>query len=133
MTHSNDPTHAKKMAEPTVRISGIVLTSLMFQHVNKDSDVVSKQPNICHLRVGAARSVQAEIASVFTRLAPCFLSFQLRSKDTKVTCNTPRPSRFIAPLLAMACSNIVTCVKVKSICEHRGELNLVSNLLSRKV
>ncbi|XP_019728317.1 BRCA1-A complex subunit Abraxas 1 isoform X2 [Hippocampus comes] len=39
MTHSNDPNHAKKMAEPTVRISGIVLTSLMFQHVNEDSDV----------------------------------------------------------------------------------------------
>ncbi|XP_077398796.1 BRCA1-A complex subunit Abraxas 1 isoform X3 [Vanacampus margaritifer] len=27
------------MAEHTVRISGIVLTSLMFQHINKDSDV----------------------------------------------------------------------------------------------
>ncbi|XP_077352906.1 BRCA1-A complex subunit Abraxas 1 isoform X2 [Festucalex cinctus] len=27
------------MAEPTVRISGIVLTSLMFQHLNEDSDV----------------------------------------------------------------------------------------------
>lgn len=28
------------MAEPTVRMSGIVLASLMFQHVNSDSDVV---------------------------------------------------------------------------------------------
>ncbi|XP_061553907.1 BRCA1-A complex subunit Abraxas 1 isoform X2 [Phycodurus eques] len=27
------------MAEPTVRVSGIVLTSLMFQHISKDSDV----------------------------------------------------------------------------------------------
>ncbi|XP_036972659.1 BRCA1-A complex subunit Abraxas 1 [Acanthopagrus latus] len=27
------------MAEPTVRVSGIVLSSLMFQHVNRDSDV----------------------------------------------------------------------------------------------
>ncbi|XP_044029510.1 BRCA1-A complex subunit Abraxas 1 isoform X3 [Siniperca chuatsi] len=27
------------MAEPTVRVSGIVLSSLMFQHVNSDSDV----------------------------------------------------------------------------------------------
>uniref|UniRef100_A0A3Q0STI0 BRCA1-A complex subunit Abraxas 1 n=1 Tax=Amphilophus citrinellus TaxID=61819 RepID=A0A3Q0STI0_AMPCI len=29
------------MAEPTVRLPGIVLASLMFQHVNSDSDVVS--------------------------------------------------------------------------------------------
>lgn len=28
------------MAEPTVRMSGIVLASLMFHHVNSDSDVV---------------------------------------------------------------------------------------------
>uniref|UniRef100_A0A3Q3JEK0 Uncharacterized protein n=1 Tax=Monopterus albus TaxID=43700 RepID=A0A3Q3JEK0_MONAL len=28
------------MAEPTVRVSGIVLASLVFQHVNSDSDVV---------------------------------------------------------------------------------------------
>lgn len=28
------------MAEPSVRIPGIVLASLMFQHVNSDSDVV---------------------------------------------------------------------------------------------
>ncbi|XP_061656680.1 BRCA1-A complex subunit Abraxas 1 isoform X2 [Syngnathoides biaculeatus] len=27
------------MAEPTIRVSGIVLTSLLFQHINKDSDV----------------------------------------------------------------------------------------------
>ncbi|KAM6902332.1 BRCA1-A complex subunit Abraxas 1-like [Xenentodon cancila] len=27
------------MSEPTVRVSGIVLASLMFQHVNSDSDV----------------------------------------------------------------------------------------------
>lgn len=28
------------MAEPTVRMPGIVLASLMFQHLNSDSDVV---------------------------------------------------------------------------------------------
>ncbi|XP_061886873.1 BRCA1-A complex subunit Abraxas 1 isoform X2 [Entelurus aequoreus] len=32
-------TLANNMAEPTVRISGFLLTSLMFQHLNKDSDV----------------------------------------------------------------------------------------------
>lgn len=30
------------MSEPSVRISGTVLASLMFQHVNSDSDVVRK-------------------------------------------------------------------------------------------
>ena len=35
------------MAEPTVRVSGIVLSSLMFQHVNRDSDVV-RNTFICH-------------------------------------------------------------------------------------
>lgn len=32
------------MAEPSVRMPGIVLASLMFQHVNSDSDVVSAAP-----------------------------------------------------------------------------------------
>lgn len=31
---------SSSMAEPTVRMSGIVLASLMFHHVNSDSDVV---------------------------------------------------------------------------------------------
>ncbi|XP_061603329.1 BRCA1-A complex subunit Abraxas 1 isoform X3 [Phyllopteryx taeniolatus] len=34
-----NPKQGKTMAEPTVRVSGIVLTSLMFQHISKDSDV----------------------------------------------------------------------------------------------
>ncbi|XP_031143830.2 BRCA1-A complex subunit Abraxas 1 [Sander lucioperca] len=33
------PLSTSSMAEPTVRMSGIVLASLMFQHVNSDSDV----------------------------------------------------------------------------------------------
>ncbi|TDH02454.1 hypothetical protein EPR50_G00173280 [Perca flavescens] len=36
---SSHPLSTSSMAEPTVRMSGIVLASLMFQHVNSDSDV----------------------------------------------------------------------------------------------
>lgn len=43
------------MSEPAVRISGIVLASLMFQHANSDSDVVRARQN---LGAGRFRSVR---------------------------------------------------------------------------
>uniref|UniRef100_A0A3B3D2W2 Abraxas 1, BRCA1 A complex subunit n=1 Tax=Oryzias melastigma TaxID=30732 RepID=A0A3B3D2W2_ORYME len=41
------------MSEPAVRVSGIVLASLMFQHANSDSDVVSRTSEPGRFRPGA--------------------------------------------------------------------------------
>uniref|UniRef100_A0A3Q2DE33 Abraxas 1, BRCA1 A complex subunit n=1 Tax=Cyprinodon variegatus TaxID=28743 RepID=A0A3Q2DE33_CYPVA len=51
------------MSEPNVRISGTVLASLMFQHVNSDSDVVRKFFLTCHRRANgtAAFDVQDSV------------------------------------------------------------------------